>query len=99
MTDWNKQIVSGLIYRNDAGNLYQPGRMYQLPRKTKVVKVYLLLREEHARSSISETTRISKVGWAYANLVVAKLKAIGDIGDQDLQRRRKRNSYSGRVRN
>jgi hypothetical protein len=38
MMDWSKQIISSLIYRNAAGNFYQPGRMYQLPRKTEVLK-------------------------------------------------------------
>jgi hypothetical protein len=89
MTDWNKQTVSGLIYRNAAGGFYQPGRMYHFPRKTEVAKVYLRLCEEQARPSVSETTRISQVGWAYANLVVTKLKAIGIIVDPELQRRRK----------
>jgi hypothetical protein len=77
MTDWNKQTIGGLIYRNDAGGLYQPRRMYQLPRKTEVAEVYLHLCEEQARPSVNETARLSKVSWAYANLVVPELKAIG----------------------
>ncbi len=76
MTDWNKPTVSGLVYKNDAGGLYQPRRMYQLLRKTKVAEFYLQLCKEQARPSVNETARISKVGWAYANLVDTKLKAI-----------------------
>ncbi len=92
MTDWNKPTVSGLVYKNDAGGLYQPGRMYQLPRKTEVAEVYLQLCEEQARPSVNETARISKVGWAYANLVVTELKAIGIIVDPELLRRKKLNA-------
>jgi hypothetical protein len=93
MMDWNKQTVSGLIYRNNTGGLYQPRRMYKLLRKTKGAKVYLQLCEEQARPSVSKTARISKVGWAYANLVVTELKAIGIIVDPELLRRKKLNVH------
>jgi hypothetical protein len=91
MMDWNKQTISGLSYRNAAGGFYQPGRMCQLPRKTKVAEVYLQLCEEQACPSGSKTARISKVSWVYANLVVTKLKAMGIIMDPELQKRRKLN--------
>jgi hypothetical protein len=97
MMDWNKQTVCGLIYRNGAGGLYQPGRMYQLPRKTKVAKVYLQLCEEQARPSVNETASFSKVGWTYANIVGTELKAIGIIVDPKLLRK-KNSTCSGRVR-
>jgi hypothetical protein len=91
MTDWNKQTVSGLIYWNDAGALYQPGRMYQLPRKTEVAEVYLRLCKELAHPSVMETAKLSKVSWAYANLVVTELKAIGMTVDPELLQRKKLN--------
>jgi hypothetical protein len=52
---------------------------------------HLQLCEEQAHPSISETARISKVGWAYANLVVTKLKAIRIIVDPELLRRKQLN--------
>jgi hypothetical protein len=69
MTHQNKQTVSGLLYTHDNGGLYQPpGRMYQLPWKTEVAKVYLELCEEQAHPSVNVTAKLSKVSWGFALL-------------------------------
>jgi transposase len=89
MSDWNKPTVSGLLYENDAGGLYQPGRMYQLPKKSEVAEVYLQLCEEKAHPSIAETARLSRVGWDYAKLVITELLEDGVIQDPETRRRKK----------
>jgi hypothetical protein len=94
MTDWNKPTVSDLIYRNAAGGLYhQPGRMYQLPRKTKVAKTYLQLCVTQANTSVNQANRISKVSWKFANLVITELKSIGVIVDPELMQQQKFNMH------
>jgi hypothetical protein len=94
MAKGDKATVSGYLATNEHGSLYQPGRMYQLPRKTKVAEVYLALCEEQAPPSINVTARLSKVSWGFANLVITELKSIGAVLDPEL-RRRKRKSVVG----
>jgi hypothetical protein len=61
---------------NNNGGFYQPGRMYQLPWKTKVADVY-----PEYYPSMNKTAKLSKVSWGFANLVITKLKAIGAVLD------------------
>jgi hypothetical protein len=85
MTHGDKPTISGLLYTNDNGGLYQPGRLYQLPWKTEVTKVYLEFCKEQAHPSVNVTTRLSKVSWGFANLVITQLKAIGAVLDPKLK--------------
>ncbi len=81
MSTWRYQTANGLVFRNDNGGLFQPGRMYQLPRKTEVAEVYLLLCKDKypQRPIINKTAQLSKVSWGFANQVVSELKALGVI--------------------
>jgi hypothetical protein len=86
-----KQTVSGLVYVNDNGGYYQPGRMYQLPKKIKVAEIYLGLMEARypLRVSITEVAHMARVGWDYARLVVHELEFHGFIQVPERSRRAK----------
>jgi hypothetical protein len=81
LTAFNSQPLIQLTFLDDA--LEQANRqglrVYQLPRKTEVAEVYLELCEEQAHPSVNKTAKLSKVSWRFANLVIAKLKAIGQL--------------------
>jgi hypothetical protein len=85
MTHQNKQTVNGLLYTNNNSGICQPGRIYQLPWKTKVTKVYLRLCEEQAHLSMNVAAKLSKVSWGFASLVVTELKAMGVVLDPKLK--------------
>jgi hypothetical protein len=83
-----------LLYTNDNGSLYTlvySSQVYQLPRKTEVAKFYLELCKEQAHQRVNITTKLSKVSWGFANLVVTELKAIRAVLDPKLKRRKKQN--------
>jgi hypothetical protein len=64
-----------LLQQNQNGGFYQPGRMYDLPRKFGVGQTYLQLWQLSfpARPSASELARESNVGWEYADKVIWKI--------------------------
>ncbi len=88
-----KQTVSGLVWVNENGGFFQPGRMYQLPRKTEVAEMYLDLLEERypLRPTVNETAIYSKVSWGFANQVITELKALGVVVDPEVLRQKKDN--------
>jgi hypothetical protein len=81
-----------LVYRNENGGLFQPGRMYQLHRKTEVTKVFLWLCKDNYPQcpTINKTAKLSKVSWGFANQVVMELKALGAVMDLDTICRKKK---------
>jgi hypothetical protein len=70
-----------LVYRNENSGLFQPGRMYQLPRKTEVTKVYLwLCKGKYPQCpTVNEMAKLSKVSWGFANQVIMELRALGAV--------------------
>jgi transposase len=89
----NKQTVSGLVWVNENGGFFQPGRMYQLPKKTEVARIYLDLLELRypLRPTVNETAIYSKVSWGFANMVIVELKALGAVMDPEVIRKKKDN--------
>jgi transposase len=87
------QSDNGLVDRNLNGGLYQPGRMYQLPKKTEVLAAYLWLLDNRypLRPSVRETAQISQVSWGYAKQVIVEYKAKGVVRDPESIRREKNN--------
>jgi hypothetical protein len=69
-----KQTVTGLAWVNDNAGFFQPGRMYQLLRKTEVVEMYLDLLEECylLHPTVNEMAIYSKVSWGFANQFITK---------------------------
>jgi hypothetical protein len=67
-----KQSVSGLVWVNDRGGYYQPGRMYPLPKKLKVAEIYLGLLEVRypLQPTVNEVAELGRVCWHYASLVI-----------------------------
>jgi hypothetical protein len=63
-----KQTVSGLVWVNENSGCYQPGRMYQLPKKIKVAEIYLGLMEIRypLRISVTKVAYMAQVGWDYS---------------------------------
>jgi hypothetical protein len=88
--------ANGLVYRNENGGLFQPGRMYQLPRKTEVVEVFLWLCQDVFPQcpTVNKTAWLSKVSWGFTNQVIMELKALGAVVDPETMRREK-NSVLG----
>jgi transposase len=88
-----KQTVSGLVWINEKGGYFQPGRMYQLPKKIKIAEIYLVLLEVRypLHPSVMEVSDLGKVSWRFANLVISELRALGAVGDPELHRRVKNN--------
>jgi transposase len=86
-----KQTASGLVYVNDNGGYYQPGRMYQLPKKIKVAEIYLGLMEARypLRVTVTEVALSARVGWDYARRVIHELEFHGFIREPEMIRRAK----------
>ena len=91
MSNRRYQTANGLVFRNENGGLFQPGRMYQLPRKTEVAEVFLWLCEDAfpQRPTVNETAKLSKVSWGFANQVIIELKALGAVLDPETIRNEK----------
>jgi hypothetical protein len=72
MTYRNKQTVSGLVWVNKYGGFFQPGRMYQLPKKTEVARIYLDLLElgYPLCPMVHETAIYSKVRWGFGKMLI-----------------------------
>jgi transposase len=87
------QTASGLVWVNDRGGYYQPGRMYQLPKKLKVAEIYLgLLEVRYPRHpTVMEVAELGRVCWHYASQVIYELKELGAVRDPELNRRAKNN--------
>jgi hypothetical protein len=83
------QTANGLIFRNENGSLFQPGRMYQLPRKTEVTKVFLWLCKDvfPQRPTVNEMAKLSMLSWGFANQVITQLKALGAVLDPETMRK------------
>jgi hypothetical protein len=81
-----KQTITGLVWVNENGGYFQPGRIYQIPKKIKVAEIYLGLLEVRypLRPSVNEVASMARVGWDYANMVIRELKYLGFIQDPEL---------------
>jgi hypothetical protein len=88
-----RQTIRGLVWVNVNGGYFQPGRMFQLPRKTEVAKIYLDLMEARypCRPTVNETAVNSRVSWGFANMVINELRALGAVEDPEVLRRKKDN--------
>jgi hypothetical protein len=71
----------GFLRQNQNGVFFQPGRMYDLPRKFGVGVTYLRLWELSfpVIPTALELARESKVGWEYAAKVIAEMNLHDEI--------------------
>jgi transposase len=89
-----RQTISGLVWVNENGGYYQPGRMYQLPKRIKVAEIYLGLLDERAyplHPSVREVSQLGECSWHVANEVITELKVLGAVEDPEARRRAKNN--------
>jgi prolyl-tRNA synthetase len=75
--------TDGLLWLNQNGGYFQPGRMYGLPRKFAVGQKYLQLWQLKfpARPTAQELARESNVGWEYAAKVILEIDDRHEIID------------------
>jgi hypothetical protein len=70
---------------NKKGGYFQPGRMYQLPKKIEVAEIYLGLLEVSypTHPTIKEVANLGKVSWHIVNQVILELKVSGAVQDPE----------------
>jgi hypothetical protein len=73
----------GLLWEHQNGGFFQPGRMYDLPRKFGVGQTYLRLWELSFPAILTalELARESNVGWRYAAKVISEIHLHNEIID------------------
>jgi hypothetical protein len=83
MDDIPVVTTEGLLWQNQNGGFFQPGRMYHLPRKFAVGQKYLELWRLNfpTRPTASELARESNVGWNYADKVISEIHLNNEIID------------------
>ena len=83
MADKPVLATRGLLRENQNGVFFQPGRMYDLPRKFGVGQTYLRLWELSfpAITTALELARDSNVGWGYAAKVILEIHLHDEIID------------------
>ena len=83
MGDTPAVTTEGLLRQNQNGGYFQPGRMYNLPRKFGVGQTYLQLWQLSfpTRPTASELARESNVGWEYADKVISETHLHNEIID------------------
>ena len=83
MDDIPEVSTRGLLHQNQNGGFFQPGRMYELPRKFEVGQIFLRLWELGfpVIPTALELARESKVGWEYADKVISEILLHDEIID------------------
>ena len=91
MADVPVVTTRGLLLENQNGGFFQPGRMYDLPRKFAVGQIYLQLLEFSfpAIPTALQLARESNVGWGYAAKVISEIHLHDEIIDPAVIRRGK----------
>ena len=83
MADKPVLATRGLLRENQNGGFFQPGRMYDLPRKFGVGQTYLRLWELSfpAIPTALELARESNISWGYAEKLISEIHLQDEIID------------------